>query len=117
MVICQSVHPHMSLGTCDRLLSLLNDGGRIQQKWVHAQSFSDSVHCVKNDAYCLASILPFGVSNHYPPHLLRVSLAPCPPRPFFTLFANSGNFLDISFILHCVLSVGCDIISDCSILR
>ena len=43
MVICQSVHPHMSLGTCDRLLSLLNDGGRIQQKWVHAQSFSDSV--------------------------------------------------------------------------
>jgi len=63
----------MSLGTCDRLLSLLNDGGRIQQKWVHAQSFSDSVHCVKNAAaYCLASILLLCYSSHYPPHLRRV---------------------------------------------
>jgi len=38
-------------------------------------------------------------------------------RPFFTLVANSGNFLDISFILQCVLRVGCDNISDWSILR
>jgi len=37
-------------------------------------------------------------------------------RPFFTLLANSGNFLDISFILQCDLRVGCDNISDWSIL-
>ena len=33
-------------------------------------SFSDRVHCVTNAAaYCLASILPLGFSNHFPPHL------------------------------------------------
>jgi len=65
MIIRKSLYPHMSLGTCDRLLSLLHDGGRIRQKWVHAQSFSESVYCVKNAAaYCLASILPLGLSSH-----------------------------------------------------
>ena len=83
-----------------------------------SSSFNDSVHCVTNAAaYCLASILFLGCSNHYPHHLRRVWLAPSPPRPFFTLLANSGNFLDISFILQCVLRVGCDNISDWSILR
>ena len=83
-----------------------------------SQSFSDSVHCVANAAaYCLASILPLGFSNHYPPHLRRVWLAPSPPRPFSTVLENSGNFLDISFILQCVLREGCDNISDWSILR
>ena len=76
-------------------------------------SFSDSVHRVTNAvAYCLVYVLPLGFSNHYPPHLCRVWLDPSPPRPFFTLLANSGNFLDISFILHCVLHVGCDNFSD-----
>jgi len=38
-----------------------------------SSSFSDSVHYVTNAAaYCLASILPLGFSNHYPPHLRRV---------------------------------------------
>jgi len=38
-----------------------------------SQSFSDSIHCVKNAAaYCLACILPLGFGSHYPPHLRRV---------------------------------------------
>jgi len=65
MIICKSIYSHVSLGTCDRLLSLLDDGGRIRQKWVHALSFSEGVHCVKNAAaYCLAVILPLGFSSH-----------------------------------------------------
>jgi len=94
-----------------------------------SQSLSDSVHCVKNAAaYYLARILPFCFSSNYPPHLRRVWLAFSPPSPFFTFFlcftlfgfvfvfastqlerkflANSRNFLDISFILQCVL--GCN---------
>ena len=39
-----------------------------------------------------------GFSNHYPPHLRRVWLAPSPTRLFFTLLANSGNLLDISIL-------------------
>jgi len=81
-------------------------------------SFSDRVHRVTNAAaYCLVYILPLGFSNHYTPLMRRVWLAPSHPRPFFTLLANSGNFLDISFILRCVLHVGCNNISNWSILR
>ena len=90
MVICQSVHPHMSLGTCDRLLSLLNDGGRIQQKWVHAQSFSDSVHCVKNAAaYCLASILLFVTAAITRLTCAVSDLHPLLPARSYTLLANA----------------------------
>jgi len=67
--------------------NIKNEPHRHNPAQLPSQSFSDSV--TNDAAYGLACILPLGFRNHYPPHLRHVELASSPPRPLFTLIANS----------------------------